>query len=284
MKNRFKKVMVKESYEVSEELVEMLNSVLADEWLANRFYILCTVAMKGSKQCELDDVAKENAFDELDDHYTNLYKWMQSKGIPVVTSPSEYEEITNCTKFVVEDGESTRSVIKKLIQSEEEAIDVYEDLIPETELDLNTMLCGFLKDEREHLKKLNDILDDMDDNGSSGGYDKYDDDDEEDEEVDDGLVMESLESAKLDPYFSDSFDLSALSDNEIVDLLNAVYKELDAIEDLYKNKRFGRKQSHASFMNDIEDYKMKRDILTRNQERLENIADDGGNAGEGFQI
>lgn len=271
---KFKKL-VSESYEVTDDLAEKLNSVLADEWLANQFYILCTVAMKGKKQHELDDVAKGNAFDELDDHYTNLYKWMQANGVKVVTSPDEYKEMTNCTKFDVQDGESTSSIVKKLIQSEEEAIEVYEKLIPETELDLNTMLCGFLKDEREHLKKLNDILDDMSDHSEVS--------DEKIDHLDDDGNVVSESDVMLDPYFSDSFDLDALSDNEIIDLLNAVYKELDDVEDLYKNKRFGRKQSHASFKNDVADYKMKRDILMRNQERLEAIADDGGNSGEGFQ-
>ena len=46
--------------------------------------------------------------------------------------------------------------------SEEEAIDVYETIIPETKYDLNTMLCGFLKDEREHLKELMDVKAEMD--------------------------------------------------------------------------------------------------------------------------
>lgn len=158
---------VNESYEISEDLASKLNSVLADEFLASVFYRLCIVAMKGCKQHELEELAKDNGQDELEDHYKNLYEWMQSKGIKVVTSISEYENITNCTKFDVEDGESTESIVDKLITSENEAIDVYETIIPETELDLNTMLCGFLKDEREHLKKLQDIKDEMNDDMSN---------------------------------------------------------------------------------------------------------------------
>ena len=127
------------------------------------FYRLCIVAMKGRKQHQLEELAEENGKDELEDHYKNLYEWMQSKGIRVETSLSKYENITNCTKLDVEDGESTNSIIDKLILSENEAIDVYESIIPETELDLNTMLCGFLKDEREHLKKLEDIKNEMGD-------------------------------------------------------------------------------------------------------------------------
>jgi rubrerythrin len=61
----------------------------------------------------------------------------------------------------VEDGDSTKDIVDKLIQSEEEAIEAYEDLIPDTDLDLRVMLCGFLKDERDHLKALTDARDEM---------------------------------------------------------------------------------------------------------------------------
>ena len=155
------KKVVKESYEISDDLVAKLNSILADEFLAAEYYRLVRFAMKGNKMHRLDEVAAENGFDELDDHFKNLCEWMQSKGLKVELDRSRMEEITNCTKFDVSDGMTTSQVLDNLIQSEEEAIDVYESLIPETELDLNTMLCGFLKDEREHLKSLIDIRDEM---------------------------------------------------------------------------------------------------------------------------
>ena len=160
MKKKSKK-MVKESYEVSEELADRLNSVLADEFLAAEFYRLAELAMKGNKQHRLSEIADENGEDELEDHFKNLSEWMQSKGIRVVTNRDEMLDITNCSVFTVEDGDSTKDIVDKLIQSEEEAIEVYEDLIPETDLDLHTMLCGFLKDEREHLKALVDARDEM---------------------------------------------------------------------------------------------------------------------------
>ena len=82
---------------------------------------------------------------------------MQANGLKVVTSHKVMEEITNCTKFNIPDGASTSAILDALITSEQEAIDVYETIVPETKLDLHNMLCGFLKDEREHLKKLKDI-------------------------------------------------------------------------------------------------------------------------------
>ena len=41
--------MMKESYEVSPELVDRLNSILSDEFLAHQFYRLAALAMKGKK-------------------------------------------------------------------------------------------------------------------------------------------------------------------------------------------------------------------------------------------
>ena len=155
-----------ESYEVSEELAQRLRSLLADEFLAAEAYRLAIVAMKGNKQHRLEEIAEKNGEDELEDHFKNLYEWMQSKGIEVVTDRDEMAQITNGTILKFKDGMSTTEIVDQLILSEEEAIAVYEDTIPHTELDLNTMLCGFLKDEREHLKELVDCRDEM------GGGDK----------------------------------------------------------------------------------------------------------------
>ena len=174
------KKVVKESYEISDDLVAKLNSILADEFLAAEYYRLVRFAMKGNKMHRLDEVAAENGFDELDDHFKNLCEWMQSKGLKVDLDRSRMEEITNCTKFDVSDGMNTKVVLDNLIQSEEEAIDVYESLIPETDLDLNTMLCGFLKDEREHLKSLIDIRDEMGGVGEEVEPSEIDDDGNED--------------------------------------------------------------------------------------------------------
>ena len=157
---------IKESYEVSEELAKRLNSILADEFLASEAYRLAIVAMKGNKQHRLEEIAEKNGEDELEDHFKNLSDWMQSKGLTVVTDTDEMKEITNGTILKFKDGMSTTEIVDQLILSEEEAIAVYEDTIPHTELDLNTMLCGFLKDEREHLKELVDCRDEM------GGGDK----------------------------------------------------------------------------------------------------------------
>ena len=156
-----KRKIVKESYEVSPELADILNSILADEFLAAEAYYIAKYAMKGNKQHRLEELAEKNGKDELEDHFKNLCEWMQSKGIKVVTSRSDMEKITNCTPLDFSDGMSTTEIIDKLILSEEEAIAVYEDTIPHTELDLNTMICGFLKDEREHLKDLMDCRDEM---------------------------------------------------------------------------------------------------------------------------
>lgn len=188
------KRIVKESYEVSPELEKRLNSILSDEFLAAEAYRLAIVAMKGNKQHRLEEIAEKNGEDELEDHFKNLYEWMQSKGIKVVTDRDEMAQITNGSILKFKDGMSTKEIVDQLILSEEEAIDIYEDTIPHTELDLNVMLSGFLKDEREHLKELVDCRDEM--GGKAPIEDKVIDlDDEPDEEENE---MEQInEDAKM---------------------------------------------------------------------------------------
>ena len=155
------KKIITESYQVSDELASKLNSILADEFLASELYRIAKYAMKGRKQHLLGEISDENGEDEFEDHFTTLCDWMQTQGIEVVTSPDKMREITNCTIFEIKDGMSTEEIVDILITSEEEAIDVYESIIPATQVDLNVMLCGFLQDEREHLKKLTDAKDEM---------------------------------------------------------------------------------------------------------------------------
>lgn len=151
--------------------------------------------MKGNKQHRLEEIAEKNGEDELEDHFKNLYEWMQSKGIKVVTDRDEMSQITNGTILKFKDGMSTAEIVNQLILSEEEAIDIYEDTIPHTELDLNVMLSGFLKDEREHLKELVDCRDEMGMGEKSSIEDNKEvelDDEPEDETYGESVVNERL--------------------------------------------------------------------------------------------
>ena len=148
---------------LSENVINELQSLVSEEFLAWEMYQLAIVSMKGRKQHLLEEVSKDNGEDEFNDHFKNLCMWMQSNGIKVVTSRKEMDNLSQCTSFDFSDGMSTEQIIDMLILSENEAISHYEDVlnIDEVKNDLNTMLCGFLKDEREHLKKLQDIKDEM---------------------------------------------------------------------------------------------------------------------------
>lgn len=75
------------------------------------------------------------------------------------------------------------------------------------------------------------------------------------------IQSESIGDEKLDPYFSDDFDLDSLSYSDLEDLLNSVYDELNKVQDSRKER-----------------------ILEKNARRLESLLDDGGNSGEGFQF
>lgn len=214
---------IKESYEVSDDLAKRLNSILADEFLAAEAYRLAIVAMKGNKQHRLEEIAEKNGKDELEDHFKNLSDWMQSKNIKVVTDTDEMKEITNGTVLKFTDGMSTTEIVDKLILSEEEAIAVYEDTIPHTELDLNTMLCGFLKDEREHLKELVDCRDEM------GGGDKSEEPKHkiyEDKNMEENFDYDPTSYGDNVKYLA--YDISWDTDGEDVDLPAEVEVEVPA--------------------------------------------------------
>ena len=217
--------------------------------------------MKGNKQHLLSEIADENGKDELDDHFKNLSEWMQSKGIRVVTNHDEMLDITGATVFTVEDGDSTEDIVDKLIQSEEEAIEAYENLIPDTDLDLRVMLCGFLKDEREHLKVLMDVRDEM------GGVSPVEDDEIEldDDEPEDEMYDESVFNERL-LTMCDKLTMAVEPE------------EVETVKDLYRSAMdSGRKTAIyelEDLLGDRADDQEIRDVLDRMMEWIDSGAHD----------
>ena len=217
--------------------------------------------MKGNKQHLLSEIADENGKDELDDHFKNLSEWMQSKGIRVVTNNDEMLDITGATVFTVEDGDSTEDIVDKLIQSEEEAIEAYENLIPDTDLDLRVMLCGFLKDEREHLKVLMDVRDEM------GGVSPVEDDEIEldDDEPEDEMYDESVFNERL-LTMCDKLTMAVEPE------------EVETVKDLYRSAMdSGRKTAIyelEDLLGDRADDQEIRDVLDRMMEWIDSGAHD----------
>lgn len=145
-----------------DQLIELLNKALADEWLAYyQYWIGAKVAvgpMRGAAVAELE----EHAVEELDHALMLVERILQLGGTPLL-SPNAWFDMTNCGYETPEDPH-VEVLLKQNIAGEQCAIEVYQDLIDFTkELDPVTynMAVQIMTDEIEHEEDLEALQEDI---------------------------------------------------------------------------------------------------------------------------
>jgi bacterioferritin len=145
------------------QLIELLNKALADEWLAYyQYWVGAKVVvgpMRGIAAAELE----EHAGEELEHAGMLVERILQLGGTPIL-KPEEWYKLTNCGYEVPEDP-SVRVLVEQNIKGEQCAIRVYNQLL-KTVQDKDPitykMVLEILEDEVEHEADLQAILEDMD--------------------------------------------------------------------------------------------------------------------------
>lgn len=145
-----------------DELVELLNKALADEWLAYyQYWVGAKVAagpMRGAVTAEL----VEHADDEARHAEMLAERIVQLGGTPVLR-PEDWYEVTNCGYNVPEDP-YVMTLLDQNIEGEQCAIDVYEKLAKltkDTDAVTYNMVLEILTDEIEHEDDLQALVEDI---------------------------------------------------------------------------------------------------------------------------
>ena len=171
----------------SPELEDLLNSLLGDEYNAWKQYTMMVIAAKGKSLARVEEVFKNAGNEEMYDHFENLYKWMQSVEMLPMNDPEELDKACKCPYVKIAREQDTASLVKIAIEAEEAAILAYQTALDldsvKTYPDLVYLLSEFLKDERGHLRELQDVQSQIE--GFGPEADKAEKADDE-EEVDDG--------------------------------------------------------------------------------------------------
>jgi ferritin-like protein len=173
------------------DLAGILNSLMADEYIAREQYEMMKVAAKGTAMDTVVDIFDDNGDDEFKDHYAKLVDWAQSNDIDCVVSRYTMEDICNCPFVEIDPIEDTSKLVHIAIEAEKQAIAAYEQALEEDEIseykDLMVMIGGILTDERGHLLKLKDVLTQIEGVGSAKT-------EEEPEEGEDDAEKEAAET------------------------------------------------------------------------------------------
>jgi bacterioferritin len=145
-----------------DELIELLNKALADEWLAYYQYWIGAKVIKGPMREAATAELIEHANDELRHADMVSNRIVQLGGTPVL-SPEEWYEITNCGYEAPEDA-FVKKILEQNIKGEQCAIQVYSNILEKVkDKDPVTyeIVLQILTDEIEHEDDLQAVMEDI---------------------------------------------------------------------------------------------------------------------------
>ncbi len=145
-----------------DELKEMLNRALADEWLAYYQYWIGAKVIRGPMRQAAVAELEEHAADELKHAEMLVDRILQLEATPIL-KPEDWYKMTNCGYEPPEDP-STKTVLEQNVKGERCAIGIYNKLL-ETTKDKDPityhMIVKILEDEVEHEDDLQTLLEDI---------------------------------------------------------------------------------------------------------------------------
>lgn len=141
---------------------EIVNKLIADEWIAEFTYRHMAYVLKGASRDAIEREFLKISKDECE-HKEELITWMQSKNYPVILNPVQM--LGNCNpsgRFIpFNDPCMTMDAVKQQIKAEINAKNMYtlyhkavNSLYP----DLGFMFMHIANEENEHRVKLEDLL------------------------------------------------------------------------------------------------------------------------------
>jgi bacterioferritin len=144
------------------EVIELLNTAFADEWLAYYQYWLGAKVVKGPMKDAVIAELTQHAADELRHADMLANRIVQLGGTPV-THPKEWMATGNC-EYGAPDDEYVETILRQNIEGEQCAIGVYRSMLEATEGKdpiTNDIALQIIQDEVEHEEDLENLKEDI---------------------------------------------------------------------------------------------------------------------------
>jgi len=145
-----------------DELINLLNKALSDEWLAYYQYWIGAKVVKGPMKDAVIGELNLHATEELGHAELLSNRIVQLGGIPVL-SPQEWFNLTNCGYDIPGDP-YVGAILDQNIKGEQCAIKVYSELLDITRIGdpvTYNIILQILSDEVEHEEDLSSLKEDM---------------------------------------------------------------------------------------------------------------------------
>lgn len=145
------------------ELINMLNSALADEWLAVYQYWAGAQVVKGKMRPHVEEELKEHAKEEMKHADMLADRIVQLGGTPIIDF-HKLSELAGC-KYAVPSDFSTGAIVNQNIQGERCAIKRYHEILEKVKQGNDPvtfhLIRKILQEEVEHEQDLEDIKEDI---------------------------------------------------------------------------------------------------------------------------
>lgn len=145
-----------------DELINLLNKALSDEWLAYYQYWVGSKVVKGPMKDAVIAELTLHATEELSHAELLSTRIVQLGGTPVL-SPEEWSKLTNCGYDAPTDG-YVEVILDQNIKGEQCAIKVYSELLDITRIGdpvTYNIILQILSDEVEHEEDLSSLKEDL---------------------------------------------------------------------------------------------------------------------------
>ncbi len=145
-----------------DEVIDLLNRALADEWLAYYQYWIGSKIVVGPMKGEVMTELMEHAADELRHAELLVTRIIQLGGKPIL-DPDDWKKLTNCGYDAPEDP-FVRKILDQNIKGEQCAISTYRKMMEMTkEIDPITyeIALEIMRDEVEHEDDLQGLVEDL---------------------------------------------------------------------------------------------------------------------------
>lgn len=146
----------------ADELIELLNKALADEWLAYYQYWIGAKVIKGQMSEAIIKELLEHAQEELKHAEMLVERILQLDGIPLL-NPEDWHKKTNCG-YISPKKFNSKEILNQNIEAEQCAIKVYNTLLKKTKNKdeiTHQMILDILKEEVEHEDELQKLFEDL---------------------------------------------------------------------------------------------------------------------------
>lgn len=140
---------------------EIVNSLIADEWIAHNQYITLSTLCNGPMKEQVSNLLIKLSHDEYFDHYNRLSQWQKQHNFNIMNDPFDMLRTANGKFIQFDDKVTTLDSLYIIVKAETGAISAYKKYakaVSSSYPDLAEMFIEIAKEEDQHKLDALDLI------------------------------------------------------------------------------------------------------------------------------